>query len=329
MKIMKESDSRFVNIEKKIGLFILIAVIGMAAGITFIGVQQDVFTPKTRIYFVADSGRDIADGQAVKLSGFRIGKVRKLSLDDIARVKVELSINKKYMKWIKSDSRARLTKEGLIGESIIEITPGSIKAKQVNEDGVVEFEREKGLTEMAEELKNEIKPALIDLKQIVRYVNDPRSDFRKTLSNLERVTEDLSTTREYLDSLLQNTEHNLLSAIQNTDRNLTSSVNKLNSLLDSTKQTVDSTDTVIRKVEKGVPEILDMVNRSLDNVRKATEDIRKTTDQASPEISSLIRKGYEAADGANDVITSVKQVWPVNLYIKIPENKLLKIDSYE
>lgn len=318
MKIMKETDQRFVNIEKKIGLFVLIAIIGMAAGIAFIGIQQDVFTPKTKIFFIADSGRDINEGQAVKLSGFKIGKVRRLSLDDIARVKVELSINKKYMKWIKTDTKARLTKEGLIGESIIEITPGSINAMRVEENGIIAFEREKGLTEMAEELKNEIKPALTDIKQIVRYVNDPQSDFKQTLKNLEKVTGDLSTTRQYLDFLFQN-----------TDINLTAAIKKIDSLLDSTKQTIADTDNVIKRFDKDVPNILDKVNKSMENVQKATEDIKKATERASPQIPSLLEKGNDLADGAKEVVGSVKQIWPISSYIEIPEDKILKIDSYE
>ncbi|MBM4136194.1 MAG: MCE family protein [Nitrospira sp.] len=329
MKIMKEADERFVNIEKKIGMFIIIALIGMAAGIAFIGIQQDVFTPKTEIFFVADSGRDITEGQAVKLSGFKIGKVKKLSLDDIARVKVELSINKKYMKWIKSDSKARLTKEGLIGESIIEITPGSLHAKQITENGIIVFEREKGLTEMAEELKNEIKPVLLDIKQIVHYVNDPQSNFKQTLRNLEKVSGDLSATRQYLDSLVQNTEKNLSVAIQNTDKNLTTAMVKVNSILDSSKQTIENTDNVIKRFDKDMPNLLRMVNKSLENVQKATDEIKKATEQASPQIPSLLEKGNDVADSAREVIDSVKQVWPISLYIEVPENKILKIDSYE
>jgi phospholipid/cholesterol/gamma-HCH transport system substrate-binding protein len=329
MKIMKESDERFVNIEKKIGMFILIALIGMAAGIAFIGIQQDVFTPKTKILFVADSGRDITEGQAVKLSGFKIGKVKKLSLDDIARVKVELAINKKYMKWIKSDSKARLTKEGLIGESIIEITPGSLHATQITENGIIVFEREKGLTEMAEELRNEIKPVLLDIKQIVHYVNDPQSDFKQTLRNLEKVSGNLSATRQYLNSLVQNTEKNLSIAIQNTDKNLTTAMTKANSVLDSSKQTVENTDNVIKRFDKDMPNLLRMVNKSLENVQKATDEIKKATEQASPHIPSLLEKGTDVADSAKEVIDSAKQVWPISLYIEVPENKILKIDSYE
>ncbi len=49
---------------------------------------------------------------AVKLRGFNIGKVEKLELTDDARVKVTLSILRSHMKWVKSDSKARLLKEG-------------------------------------------------------------------------------------------------------------------------------------------------------------------------------------------------------------------------
>ena len=75
MKLMEEKDPRFVHIERKIGLFVLFALIGIAAVAMIIAVKQDVFTSKSRIVFITESGSDITEGIAVKFRGFKIGKV--------------------------------------------------------------------------------------------------------------------------------------------------------------------------------------------------------------------------------------------------------------
>src|SRR5208283_2460249 len=120
---------------------------------------------KTSIYFIADSGYDINEGQAVKLSGFKIGKVRNITLEENAKVKVELSINRRYMKWVKIDSSAKLYREGVIGDSIIVIKAGSENSKEAVGSVMLPFTREKGIGEIAGELKDEITPALKDLKE--------------------------------------------------------------------------------------------------------------------------------------------------------------------
>ncbi len=315
---MREADERFLGIEKKIGLFVFIAVTGILAAIAFIGIQHDVFTPKTKIYFIADSGQGINERTAIKLSGFKIGKVERLSMDDVARVKVELSINTKYMKWIKTDSKARLFKEGLIGDSVIEISPGSAKAAQVAGNGIIEFEREKGLGEIAEELKEEIKPVLSDVREIIHYINDPQGDFKQTLKNIRKVSEDLPATQQHLNALLKDTDK----GVQTTTKNI-------DSLLDSTKQTMDTVDGLIKNVDKDIPNILEKTNKSLENIQKTTEEIKKATEQTAPKIPSMLKKGEDAAEGAKEITDSVKKIWPIRLFIKEPEEKALNTDSYE
>ena len=318
MKFMKETDERFIGVEKKIGLFVLAALIGIITVIVSVGLQSDVFTPKTRIFFIAESGQGINEGTAVKLSGFKIGKVKRLYLDDAAKVKVELSIKTKYMKWIKTDSEARLIKEGLIGDSVIEITPGSAKAKDVKEDGIISFERTRGLGEIAAELKDELKPALSDIKQIVGYINDPQGDVKQTLKNLRIISEGLPATKQRLDLLLTD-----------TDKGVNASVKKIDALLDSAKQTVDSVDGLAKKADKDIPAILERANKSVENIQKTTEEIKKATEQTAPKIPSMLKKGEDAAEGAKEITDSVKKMWPIRLFIKEPEEKTLDVDSYE
>ncbi|MBA4349537.1 MAG: MCE family protein [Thermodesulfovibrio sp.] len=314
MAVIKETDPRFINVEKKIGMFVLIAIAGIALVIAFIGIQQDVFTSKTEIYFITDSGEGITEGMAVKLSGFKIGKVKKLNLDDVAKVKVELSINTRYMKWIKTDSKARLAKEGLIGDSIIEITPGSAKASQIAEKGMISFARARGLSDIAEELKEEVTPVLTEIKEIIHYVNDPQGDIKHTLKNISKLSDEVFTTKQHLDNLLKDAG---------------GSMKKIDPLLDSTKKTMTTVESMVQKIDKDLPSMMEKIDKSLTNVQKMTDDIKKATEQSAPKIPSLVEKGDDIAGGTKEIIDSVKKMWPIRSFIKNPEEKTLKVDSYE
>lgn len=202
MAILHDDDARFKGLEKKIGLFVIVAFLGIVLTVIAVGIQHDVFSPKTRLFFITDSGQSIDEGMAVKLSGFNIGKVEKLELTDDAKVRVTLTILRGYMKWVKSDSKARLVKEGVIGANVIEITPGSDKEKSLEHNAQIAFERERGLGQVVDQLYAEVIPLIDDLKRVARRadtllaglpatqqkLDETLTSARKNFENLEKVT---------------------------------------------------------------------------------------------------------------------------------------------
>jgi hypothetical protein len=60
-----------------------------------------------------------------------------------------------------------------------------------------------------------------------------------------------------------------------------------------------------------------------------TDDLKKATEQSAPRIPSLVEKGDDIAGGTKEIIDSVKKMWPIRSFIKSPEEKTLKVDSYE
>lgn len=119
-----DKDKRFKNLEIKLGVMVLVAIIGIAVVFVLLGLERDIFTPKYRLRFVTESGSGFVEGMPVKLSGFKIGRVRSTELTEGANVLVTIEINKRYQKWIRADSKVHLAKEGYIGESYIEVTTG-------------------------------------------------------------------------------------------------------------------------------------------------------------------------------------------------------------
>ena len=202
MALLQDNDTRFKGIEKKIGLFVLVAIAGILLTVLAIGVHQGVFTPKTRLHFTTDSGQSLDTGMAVKLSGFKIGVVDKIELTEQARVQVTISVADKYMPWVRTDSKARLMKENVIGANFIEITPGKEPAQQLASGSSITFERERGLGQVVDELYAQVQPLIEDLKRVARRADTllaglPATQQKldtaiisatKNLDNLEKVT---------------------------------------------------------------------------------------------------------------------------------------------
>jgi phospholipid/cholesterol/gamma-HCH transport system substrate-binding protein len=209
MAIFQDDDARFKGLEKKIGVFVLVAVVGILFAVVSIGIQQGVFAPSTKIYFVTDSGQDINERMAVKLSGFKIGHVARLALTETAKVRVTLSIDNKYMQWVRSDSKARFLKEGLIGDAVIEISPGADKNGPLPEESTIVFERDPGLNDVVGNLYDEVVPLLKDLKRVTEYIASPEGDFRQSVHKANELMTRLPETTRKLDAVLTDTANQL------------------------------------------------------------------------------------------------------------------------
>jgi len=311
---MKETDPRFMNLRGKVGLFFIIAAAGIIATVVFIGIERGIFTAKYRINFTVDKGTGFFEGMPVKLSGFKIGKIDSMSLDENAKVKVTLLISKKYSKWIRQDSKAILTKEGFIGEGVIDITVGSTNKPLIGDGGVIEHEKARGLEDIAEE----VKPVLNEIRDIISYVNDPNGDIKQTLANLKTLSSGLNATKENADKLLKNADSN----ISGVSSNVSKTLKNVDSLLSNVDKTVSSMNDKINPV-------IDKLNRTMDNAEKTTASLKDAVEKSAPKVPPLLNKGEDALSDTNEVVKSLKQIWPIRLFIEKPKDSLIHGDSYE
>lgn len=304
---MKETDPRFMNLKGKVGLFFIVAVIGIIATVVFIGIERGLFTAKYKIYFTVDKGTGFFEGMPVKLSGFKIGKIDSMSLDENAKVKVTLLISKKYNKWIRHDSKAILTKEGFIGEGVIDISVGSANKPAIGDGGVIQNEKARGLEDIAEE----VKPVLNEIRDIISYVNDPKGDIKQALANLKTLSSGLNATKENADKL-----------IKNADTNISGVSSDASKALKNIDKTVSSMNDKINPV-------LDKLNRTMDNAEKTTANLKDAVEKAAPKVPPLLNKGEDALSDTSEVVKSLKQIWPIRLFIEKPKDSLIHGDSYE
>ena len=165
--MIKQQDPRFVHLERKIGIFALVAVLGVILVITVIGVQKDLFSAKYFLVFTVDRGTGFAKGMPVKLSGFRVGKITDMTLNEQAMVDITIEVAKKYSKWIRSDSTIKLVKEGLVGDSIVEVSVGSLDKSELKPGESITYLKTKGLDELADEIAEKVKPVLIEVRDII------------------------------------------------------------------------------------------------------------------------------------------------------------------
>ena len=325
MALFQERDPRFRALARHVLLFVLAAPLLIAAVTIAVLIKQDRFKQITDVYFFAPSAYGLATGMAVKLIGFKIGTIEALSLEPDARVKVKLAINGEYMRFLTQSSTARLTKEGLIGQSVIEIEPGADRRRQLAPNGVVQFERSRELGEIAQELYDRITPILGDIKTITAYVNDPEGDVRQTVRNVNRTSAALAETGESLKGLAANANAKL----DGLDGRIARVHVRVEQALDQVNTGLSGATRSIDTVNERLPGILLKVEGSLERVQSTLADLKRVTEAAAEEGPAAIRDGRALMQDGRTIVDGVKQAWPVRELLPKPEARTIPLDSHE
>ena len=304
MKLLADKDERFKGLFTKVAIFVLIAVIGVSLNLLISGVRKGLFTPKSSIHFVASSGQDIKVGMPVKLSGFKIGAVSKIELDDKAQAQVEILIEDRYLPMLKEDTEVSLKKEGVIGDSILEANRGSENRKSLIAGAEIKFERGGGLEQIANDLRTRLYPALDEINQLLKDVNDPKGDVRQTLGNVRQFTADLQGTRARIDQLLGQINESV--------------ANDVKPSLHSVKQSAEQLPAMIKKVDD-----------SLENLRQTTATIKSTVDNSAPQISGFLGETRGLMSDTRNIMDSASNSWPLKTIMQPAEQGMVRMDSHD
>lgn len=296
---MTQQDPRFRNLERKIGLFVLLALAGVALVVVLVGIQRDLFSAKYTLVFTVDRGTGFTKGMPVKLSGFRVGKITDMTLNEQAMVDITIEVARKYGKWIRSDSTVKLVKEGLVGDSIVEVAVGSLDKPELKTGDSITYLKTKGLDDLADEIADKVKPVLIEVRDIIAYINDPDGDLKKTIRNLELLTRNLEATRSNADTLLLATTQNLEQISSRTTNLLDTATRKIDSLA------VASLNTSLEKL----PPLLEKTDAALTQVTAISLATKKLSEQAFPLIPGVLSRTEELLFSTDRLVNSLNNSW--------------------
>lgn len=313
MKLLADRDERFKGLFVKVSLLILLAVIGLTLNLVFAVIKKGFFTPKTALYFVADSAQDLKIGTPVKLSGFKIGAISKIDLDDKAKTEVELMIENRYFALLNEDTSVNLKKEGVIGDSILEAKRGSEGKPRLKPRAVIEFNRGGGLDQIAADIREKLYPALDEVNHLLKSANDPKGDIRQILSNLRQFTEDLHTTHAHINHIVTQLDEGM-------DQDIRPS-------LKSVHKSLENAESLAATMNQEIPAMLNKTNASLESIRKTADTIQTSIDHSAPHLSGLVGETRGLVSDTRNLMDSASKSWPLKNIMQPAEQGLIKMDS--
>jgi phospholipid/cholesterol/gamma-HCH transport system substrate-binding protein len=324
--MIEKEDRRFRHLGRKIILFIVVAMIMVTGVFILIGNEQDLFTKKYELQITVDKGTGFSKGMPVKLSGFRIGRVSRISLNDAAKVDVVLQIDRSYQKWIRGDSRAKLVKEGLVGDMIIDLSVGSPAAPPLNDQSRLAFEKTMGLDELVSEVTDKVKPVMIQMQDIINYVNDPKGDLKQSIRNFNLLSAHLDEIRNHADQLLTTGRDAVRSSTKRVDGVLI----EADSRLKEVKPVLARVDRISANLEQRLPPLLAKADGTVANLLEISNTTAATSSSIMPRVPMLVDKVERAIDQSNRLLDGVSGMWPFRNAMPAPvQDRLVPGDSHE
>ena len=121
--------------QARVAALILVGVLLLIWGIYRVGKIFDVFADRYTIVTLLPNVAGLRQGALVSLAGQRIGKVEEIQFIPLNQKRagnhlmLKLEVNEEVREQIRTDSRAMVRAQGVLGDKFIDISPGSVKGR--------------------------------------------------------------------------------------------------------------------------------------------------------------------------------------------------------
>src|ERR1035437_9243173 len=122
----------------KLGIFVSVSITLFIAGIYFIGQRQQLFAPTFRVSGIFKDIRGLQIGNNVRFSGINIGIIDDIEQITDSTVRVDMLINEHTRKFMKKNAKAIIGSDGLMGNKIVVITPGTTGKQELADNDIIE-----------------------------------------------------------------------------------------------------------------------------------------------------------------------------------------------
>ncbi len=280
-------------------------------------VSRKKFVKSIHLKTVFDNIGGLQTGNNIWFSGVKIGTVRKINFYGDSQVEIEMNVEKSVADYIRKDSKATISSDGLIGNKIIVIYGGSTEVPAVEEgdrlEGVMPLDTDKMMETLQVNNENLVE-ITADLKVLTGKIANGdgiigavmtdstlAENFKTILVNLDRASS---------NSLRMINELNAFTAKLNKEGNLfndlvtdTTMVTDLKASMESLKSTAENSAEMTRKLN----EITDKLNSSDNSMGMLLND---------PAFAESLKSTMQNADSAtynlNKGMEALEYTWPFN-----------------
>lgn len=312
---MQKSTNQYL----KLGFLVTAGLAFFIFSIYLLGKKQNLFDSVVVIKSTFQDVNGLKQGNNVRFSGINVGTVTDITLLNDSTVVVEMSLETSVTQFIRKDSKVEIENEGLMGNKIITIYPGTANLPMVEKGDVLSSVETLATEDLLEQAKNIMQDGKLiseQLADISAKLNTGNGDFSRLLNDntitmqLELITSHLAGITEELNKTTKklNSGKGDLSKLIYEDV-ITEQIETILYELDSVVLTTDA-------ISQNLLYTSEQINNGNGVINKLIYDTSMTNN-----LDSTLSKINTGLDEAKLAAETVHRSWLLNLFSKDKKNE--------
>ncbi len=185
-----------VNQKIRTGAFVAVSIILLLIIIFLIGKQKNMFSSTFSVYAGFKNISGLKEGNYVRYAGINVGTVDNISIVNDTTVMVTLQLQNDIKPYIKEDGVASIGSDGLMGDKLVVISPGSYSAplakngQQIKSANPVDVDR---IVNNLSKISDNAEALTGSLADVVTKINNGQGSFGR-LVNDDKLVKNLEGT---------------------------------------------------------------------------------------------------------------------------------------
>jgi phospholipid/cholesterol/gamma-HCH transport system substrate-binding protein len=318
----------------RLGIFVLVGLTLFVLTIWLIGSKQNLIGNSSDLYAVFNNVNGLKTGNNIRFSGIKVGTVKSIQMINDTFIVVKMSVESDITKHIKTDAKAVITTDGLVGNMIVNILPGAGSQTALQSGDTIRSYSRIRTDEMLNTLSvtNENAALLTaELLKITKEISNGKGivgaiikdstiteDVKQTLHFLRKTSFESSIAIKNINGLVLSLDKkgNLLGTIRDTAlanqikhivTNIEKSSQEIESVINHLNTTIENTNNTILNVKEGKGAI---------NYLSNDATLVKKIDHTVSNLDSALIKINTAGIKLNENLEALKHNWLLRGYFK-------------
>ncbi len=249
----------------RLGIFMIAGMLILVVSLYLIGQNQHFFGSNYSLKARFRNVAGLMPGNNVRFSGIQCGTVKDIEIINDTTIEVSMLISSKTSSYIRSNASASIGTEGLMGNKVINIVPGTTTAPVMPAGGLLYTSGEKGIDDMLGTLGVAGDNAQIisaNLKETTERINNSilmrelladttiARDLSSTLRNFRDASGDIKSAAVAVKQMIRETQEGkgvagVLLTNQQAATQVTEAISRLNSAASKADGLIGGLDSLV------------------------------------------------------------------------------------
>ena len=253
-----------------LGFFVLVGIFLFILLIFLVGSKNEIFDKTFPITAKFTNATGLKPGSNVRYNGVKVGIVKSVKLINDTLVQVDMQIEESKRGFIQKNAIASITSDGLMGDKLVNITPGDSDSEPVQDNDLIRARN----------------PLNTDL--VMQTLNQSNENIRVITDNLKTLTSEINANNGPAQLLYKNPEmaNELKQSFSNLDA-ITGKVLKASGSLQQVTAQIQNGNGVLSEIindtamAKSLSYTFDKLKETSDELIKASGELNQTIEHAN------------------------------------------------